>query len=60
MPLEYSLLLAELKDALTRQRYSRVAIHNYCRNAGYFLAYLEARPWFGASDSALVKVALVG
>jgi integrase/recombinase XerD len=36
-------LVAELKDALTRQRYNRVAVHNYCRNAGYFLAYLAAR-----------------
>lgn len=43
MPHGYSALVAELKDALTRQRYNRVALHNYCRNAGYFLAYLEAR-----------------
>ena len=27
----YSALVAELKDALTRQRYNRVAVHNYCR-----------------------------
>ena len=39
----YSTLVAQLKDALTRQRYNRVAVHNYCRNAGYFLAYLEVR-----------------
>jgi site-specific recombinase XerD len=26
-----------------RQRYNRVAVHNYCRNADYFLAYLTAR-----------------
>lgn len=43
MPHEYGLLLAKLKDVLTRQRYNRVAIHNYCRNADYFLAYLAAR-----------------
>lgn len=43
MPHGYSALVAELKDALTRQRYNRVAVHNYCRNAGYFLAYLETR-----------------
>jgi integrase/recombinase XerD len=43
MPQEYDFLLAELKDALARQRYNRVAVHNYCRNAGFFLAYLEAR-----------------
>jgi site-specific recombinase XerD len=39
----YGALVAELKDALTRQRYNRVAVHNYCRNAGYFLAYVAAR-----------------
>lgn len=43
MPHGYGTLVAELKDALTRQRYNRVAVHNYCRNAGYFLAYLAAR-----------------
>ncbi|WP_454645366.1 site-specific integrase [Bradyrhizobium liaoningense] len=43
MPHESSALVGELKEALTRQRYNRVAVHNYCRNAGYFLAYLEAR-----------------
>jgi site-specific recombinase XerD len=43
MPHGYGSIVAELKDALTRQRYNRVAVHNYCRNAGYFLAYLAAR-----------------
>ncbi len=43
MPHGYGTVVAELKDALTRQRYNRVAVHNYCRNAGYFLAYLAAR-----------------
>ncbi|WP_128931724.1 site-specific integrase [Bradyrhizobium zhanjiangense] len=43
MPHGYGTLVAELKDALTRQRYNRVAVHNYCRNADYFLAYLTAR-----------------
>lgn len=43
MSQEYGALVAELKDALTRQRYSRVVIRNYCRNADYFLAYLAAR-----------------
>jgi site-specific recombinase XerD len=43
MPHGYGTLVAELNDALTRQRYSRVAVHNYCRNADYFLAYLTAR-----------------
>lgn len=40
---EYGALVAELRDALKRQRYSRVVIHNYCRNAGHFLSYLAAR-----------------
>ena len=43
MPQEYDFLLAELKDALTQQRYNRVAVHNYCRNASDFLAYLAVR-----------------
>jgi len=43
MPHGYGTLVAELKDALMRQRYNRVAVHNYCRNADYFLAYLTAR-----------------
>lgn len=43
MPHGYGTLVAELKDALTRQRYNRVAVHNYCRNANHFLAYLAAR-----------------
>jgi hypothetical protein len=43
MPHGHGTLVAELNDALTRQRYNRVAVHNYCRNAGYFLAYLTAR-----------------
>lgn len=43
MPHGYGTLVAELNDALTRQRYNRVAVHNYCRNADYFLAYLTAR-----------------
>jgi len=43
MPHGYGTLVEELKDTLTRQRYNRVAVDNYCRNAGYFLAYLAAR-----------------
>jgi hypothetical protein len=43
MPHGYGTLVAELNDALTRQRYNRVVVHNYCRNADYFLAYLAAR-----------------
>ena len=40
---EHCTLVAELRDALTRQRYNRVVIHNYCRNADYFLSHLAAR-----------------
>jgi len=43
MPHGFGSLVAELKDALTRQRYNRVVVRNYCRNADYFLAYLAAR-----------------
>jgi integrase/recombinase XerD len=43
MPHGHDTLVAELKDALMRQRYNRVAVHNYCRNARYFLEYLAAR-----------------
>jgi integrase/recombinase XerD len=43
MPHEYGALVAELRDALTRQRYNRVVVHNYCRNADYFLSYLAGR-----------------
>src|ERR1700682_1504775 len=43
MPHGYRTLVAELNDGLTPQRYDRVVVHNYCRNAGYFLAYLAAR-----------------
>lgn len=39
----YSALVSELRDALTRLRYNRVAVHNYCRNADHFLAYLTVR-----------------
>lgn len=41
MSQELSPLVAELKESLTQQRYNRVAIHNYCRNAGYFLQHLS-------------------
>jgi site-specific recombinase XerD len=43
MPQGYDTFVAELRDALTRQRYNRVAVHNYCRNASDFLAYLALR-----------------
>jgi integrase/recombinase XerD len=40
---ETGTLIAELKESLTQQRYNRVAIHNYCRNADYFLQHLSER-----------------
>ena len=43
MPQEPSTLIARLKELLTQQRYNRVAIHNYCRNAEYFLQHLSER-----------------
>ena len=43
MPHVYCALIAELRDTLTRQRYNRVVVHNYCRNADCFLSYLAER-----------------
>jgi hypothetical protein len=43
MPHEYGALIAELRDTLTRQRYNRVVVYNYCRNADCFLSYLAER-----------------
>jgi integrase/recombinase XerD len=40
---ESSVLVAQLRQALTQQRYNPVVIGNYCRNADYFLSYLAAR-----------------
>jgi hypothetical protein len=36
-------LIAQLREALTQQRYNLVAIGNYCRSADYFLRHLAAR-----------------
>src|SRR4051795_8364604 len=36
-------LIARLEETLTCQRYSRVVVHNYCRNARDFLSYLSNR-----------------
>ena len=38
-----SVLIAQLREALTQQRYNPVVIGNYCRNADYFLSYLTTR-----------------
>lgn len=36
-------LIEQFREALTQQRYNPVAVHNYCRNADYFLHYLVER-----------------
>jgi len=36
-------LIEQFREALTQQRYNPVAVHNYCRNADYFLHYLAER-----------------
>lgn len=38
-----SAMVALLRNALHQRRYSRVVVHNYCRNAQYFLDYLDQR-----------------
>jgi integrase/recombinase XerD len=43
MPHEYGAVIAELRDTLTRHRYNRVVVYNYCRNADCFLSYLAER-----------------
>lgn len=43
MPQDLSTLVTELKMSLTQQRFNLVAIHNYCRNAEYFLQHLSER-----------------
>lgn len=40
---EYGALVSRFREALTQQRYNPVAVHNYCRNADYFLHYLAER-----------------
>jgi site-specific recombinase XerD len=38
-----SALVEEFKEILTQQRYNSVVVHNYCRNADYFLCHLAER-----------------
>jgi len=40
MPNEHRALVECLRETLTKQQYSPVVVHNYCRNADYFLRYL--------------------
>lgn len=40
---EYSALVLQLRETLTRHRYNAVVVDNYCRNADYFLTYLTDR-----------------
>src|SRR5260370_14380666 len=43
MPHDRSALIDQLRELLTEQRYDSVVIHNYCRSAKHFLAYLARR-----------------
>ncbi|GLS32434.1 Site-specific recombinase XerD [Mesorhizobium albiziae] len=40
---EYGALVSQFRETLTQQRYNPVVVHNYCRNADYFLCYLVER-----------------
>jgi integrase/recombinase XerD len=40
---EYDALVSQFRESLTQQRYNRVVVHSYCRNADYFLSHLAAR-----------------
>jgi integrase/recombinase XerD len=40
---ESSALILRLRESLTQQRYNAMVVHNYCRNADHFLAYLIDR-----------------
>jgi site-specific recombinase XerD len=40
---DHKALIEQFREALTQQRYNPVAVHNYCRNADYFLHYLAER-----------------
>jgi site-specific recombinase XerD len=40
---KYDALVSRFRETLTQQRYHPVAVHNYCRNADYFLCYLAER-----------------
>src|SRR6185437_379769 len=43
MPHDRGALIDQLRELLTEQRYDSVVIHNYCRSARHFLAYLARR-----------------
>jgi integrase/recombinase XerD len=43
MPHERIVLIDQLRELLTQQRYNSVVIHNYCRSAEHFLEYLACR-----------------
>jgi len=40
---EYGALVLQFRETLTEQRYNRVVVDSYCRNADYFLSYLAER-----------------
>jgi integrase/recombinase XerD len=43
MPHDHNALIGQLRESLTQQRYNAGVVHNYCRNADYFLRYLARR-----------------
>jgi site-specific recombinase XerD len=43
MPHDRSAPIAQLRELLTQQRSNAVVVHNYCRNADYFLHFLAQR-----------------
>jgi integrase/recombinase XerD len=40
---DHCVLVSQLRETLTEQRFSAVVVHNYCVNADIFLSYLERR-----------------
>jgi integrase/recombinase XerD len=40
---DHCVLVSQLRETLTEQRYSAMVVHNYCVNADIFLSYLEKR-----------------
>jgi len=39
----FDAMVHQLRNALSQQRYHPVVVHNYCRNAAFFLDYLKER-----------------
>jgi hypothetical protein len=43
MPHDHNALIGQLRASLTQQRYNAGVVHDYWRNADYFLGYLARR-----------------